>query len=274
MAVTFWWAGGGAFALLFFGFRYWGYLHYPFWFRSGALGTATPEDFGVAYQEVHIASGRSRLAAWWVPAPAEQASGKAVIIYHGNQEALSDWAEVVARLHGAGHGVLVFDYSGFGNSSGRPTPHQLRRDAWAVFHRARELAGPAARIYLLGFSLGAAVLMDSLARESWGAAGMILVGAYSRVRDLLPRISPLPRWAAFLFPNLQDNLRAIAENGLPTLLVHSTDDEVVPVAQARRLAEESGPEVRLEEVSGPGHTDFFRDSRSPYWPPVLAFLER
>ncbi|HKJ89199.1 MAG TPA: alpha/beta fold hydrolase [Gammaproteobacteria bacterium] len=266
------WAGGGAVALGYFGFRYWGYRYFPFWFKGGQPGTETPEDHGLPFRQVTIMSGRCRLAAWWVPAPEDGASGKAVVIYHGNQETLTDWPGAIAWLHAAGHAVLAFDYAGFGDSTGLSTPRQLQRDAWAAFHRCRELAGPSARIYLVGFSLGCAVLLHTLGRESRGAAGMVLVGAYASVRDMLPRLLPLPRWSAFLFPNLHNDLRAIRQTRLPTLLLHSTDDEVVPVAQARRLAERGGPEVRAREVDGPDHADLLRDPGSAYWDPLLSFL--
>mgnify|MGYP000123087423 CR=1 FL=1 len=254
------------------GFRYWVYHFHPFPLGGREAGATTPADFGVGYEPITISSGRSVLDAWWVPPPPNRDSGKAVLICHGNRETLSDWAGGVARLHGAGHSALVFDYSGFGASTGRATPRQLRRDARAAFAEMNRRAGAGTELYLLGYSLGTGVLLEGLAQEVPETAGMVLVAPYADLRTLPSRLTSIPRWARRLVPDVHNNLKAIRANRQPTLILHSRDDEAVPLADARALAEAGGEGVVLREVTGWSHGDFFRRPDSAYWDVVLEFL--
>ncbi|MEF8793110.1 alpha/beta hydrolase [Thiohalorhabdus sp.] len=221
------------------GFRYWIYHHPPFRLRGGEPGSATPADYGLPFEAITIASDGSRLAAWWVPAPPSHPSGKAVLICHGNRETLSGWAGPVAYLHGAGHAFLVFDYSGFGASTGRATPRRLGRDCRAAFAELRGWATAQTELYMLGYSLGTGVLLESLAREGPETAGTILVSPHADMR---------------------------------TLILHSRDNEVVPASAVRALAEAAGKGAVLREITGWSHGDFFRRPDSAYWDVVPEFI--
>jgi uncharacterized protein len=93
-----------------------------------------------------------------------------------------------ALLTATGFDVLLFDYRGYGRSSGRLTEHDTYRDARAALTCL--IAQPAvdpARVFYLGESLGGAVALD-LALER-PPAGLVLLSAFSGVRDL-GRIDP------------------------------------------------------------------------------------
>jgi acetyl esterase/lipase len=64
--------------------------------------------------------------------------------------------------------------------------------------------------------------------------------------------------------------------GVPLLLVHGLDDDVVPVEQSRTLAERAeaaGDTVDLVEVPHTGHFEHL-DPTTPAWTPVVDFLDR
>src|SRR5258705_9434940 len=69
-------------------------------------GHRTPS---VPYEELQIPSGDRTLRAFFVPA-----DGPGLLIFHGNGEAISGWADALKLLHEAGIAAMVFDYSGFG----------------------------------------------------------------------------------------------------------------------------------------------------------------
>ena len=64
--------------------------------------------------------------------------------------------------------------------------------------------------------------------------------------------SDRPQWAA-AFTALQPDVSATKMAPRPVLVVHGADDEEVPVADGRRLAESAGPRAELRVLAGAGH---------------------
>ena len=67
-----------------------------------------------------------------------------------------------------------------------------------------------------------------------------------------------------------DVLAASERRSSPWLLVHGTEDETVPVDEARRLAERASGEASLLEVDGAGHTF---GARHPFAGPTRELIE-
>lgn len=64
----------------------------------------------------------------------------------------------IAMFHRLGYGVLIFDYRGYGRSTGQPSEAGLYRDAQTAWDRLTRQRGIAlGRIVLFGESLGGAV---------------------------------------------------------------------------------------------------------------------
>jgi alpha-beta hydrolase superfamily lysophospholipase len=150
--------------------------------RGGEPGT--PADLGLDYDELTIQSGSRALQAWWVKAARSHDSHKAILIYHGTNETISEWLPALQRLSQNGVSSFIFDYSGFGYSTGRGTFRTLREDALAARVLFDEKAGPAVDKYLLGLSLGSGVLLEGHARLTLGTCGVILVAAFTSLGDV------------------------------------------------------------------------------------------
>ena len=80
-----------------------------------ALGTKTPENWGLSYENANFwTSDHVRLSAWYVPSR----NGAALVVMHGsgsNKESVLPQASVLARQ---GYGVLMVDARGHGQSGG------------------------------------------------------------------------------------------------------------------------------------------------------------
>src|ERR671924_197295 len=74
---------------------------------------------------------RERLHGWWVPTRGGSAGGH-VLLCHGNAGNVGDRVLHAALLSAAGLDVLLFDYRGYGRSSGRPSEPGTYRDAHAA----------------------------------------------------------------------------------------------------------------------------------------------
>ena len=182
-----------------------------------------------------------------------------VLFAHGNGELIDDWLRPFGELPRAGVGVLLVEFPGYGRSGGAPTQQSITRAVIAGydFLVAQPDVDPA-RIVAYGRSLGGGGAC-ALALER-PLAGLILESTFTSVRALAPRFG-LPG-ALVLDPF--DNLSAVEQLEIPTLVLHGERDELIPVAHGEALSLAAGTQlVRLPC----GHNDCARP-----WAEVLGFL--
>lgn len=254
------------------------------------LGSRTPADLGLAYDDVTLrTSDGVELAGWWV-APR---NGAAVVVLHGagsTRTAALDQAGVLAR---AGFGVLLVDARGHGESEGRGMDLGWwgERDAAAAVDVA--LAQPdveANRVGLLGLSMGG--------EEAIGAAGVdervgavVAEGASNRVASdkgyldaygVRGHLQQGIDWltyavAGLLSPApepepLRSSVVTAAERGARFLLVAAGEVETERLA-AERLQRAAPASVEVWTVPGSGHVQGLRTAPAVWERRVVGFFE-
>ncbi len=138
--------------------------------------TGDPSSLGLAYQQVRFfpdAAGQPQLDGWWIPS--DVPSEPVALLLHDGEGSMSDALPVARALHDARLGVLLFDYRGFGRSSGQhPTEKLMEQDAEAALRWLAETqhAKPSETV-LFGDRLGAALAVH-LAVQHSDIAGIIL----------------------------------------------------------------------------------------------------
>lgn len=233
-------------------------------------GSRTPAARGLAYEELKIPSGDRVLRAFYVPA--DDPLAPALLIFHGNGEAISSWVEALKLLHDAGVTAMVFDYSGFGASTGAPTLAHFREDGFAAWRAFRTRLPAATRACAYGLSLGSGVLLD-LASELAPAPDCVATsGAFTSARDAAALFKRVPRWAAPLLPDVLDNVEGAARLQAPLLVEHGDRDELFPVAYAERIAA-AHPGAELLIVPGMKHGDPVAHPGEAAWKGVVAFVK-
>ena len=91
----------------------------------------TPSRLGLEAEEVHLRPELEvQLHAWFFPLPDPLAT---LLFCHGNAGNVSHRLENVYYLLQTGFQVLLFDYRGYGHSSGQPSEEGLYRDAVAAW---------------------------------------------------------------------------------------------------------------------------------------------
>lgn len=225
-------------------------LHSLLFFPTRAI-EQTPAQAGLAYRELAFeAEDGERLHGWRLDR--RSAPIGHVLLCHGNGGNIGDRVLFAALLTAAGFDVVLFDYRGYGRSSGRPSEQGTYRDARAAL--ACLLAQPgveASRMLLLGESLGGAVAVDlALAHPP---AGLVLVSAFTNIRAMARLHYPfIP---AALVPDAYPSLRRIGDLRAPLLVLHAEGDEVVPLSHARDLFEAAPEPKRIRTLPGVGHGD-------------------
>ena len=187
-----------------------------------------------------------RLYGWWKrPAPAHGA----MLLLCGKGVIVSDEAGLFRDLAAQGFGVLAIDYRGNGVSTGSPTEAGLRADARAGFDFIRAKA-PQAKIAVLGTSLGTGIAAG-LAHDR-PVAGVLLNSPYASVVRLYElRGPPLPY--RLIMPDQLDSEALIGGLRVPVMILHGTEDDAIPVAEARGLYAAAREPKSLIVVEGAGH---------------------
>jgi fermentation-respiration switch protein FrsA (DUF1100 family) len=228
----------------------------------------TPGHLGLDYDDVHFeAADGSRLHGWFVGGSRPET----FLWFHGNAGNISHRIDNLRLLHDrVGASVFLFDYRGYGLSSGRPTETGLFEDARAALTELRQRSDVRAdRIVYFGRSLGSAVALDLAIDHP--PHGLILETPFTSVRAMVNAILPGPfgRFA----PNLFDNLSKVQGLRRPVLFVHGDRDEVVPYPQGVELFDAAPQPKRLHTIHGAGHNDTYLVGGADYFERFREFLD-
>jgi uncharacterized protein len=192
---------------------------------------------------------------------------RVVAYFHGNGEDLADSIPMISVLRSLGVGVLAVEYPGYGIAGGSPSEQGAYAAAESALGWLRTEHGVGAdRVILLGQSLGTGVASE-MARRGLGAR-LVLISPFTSILDMGRRM--LPFVPAFLVRHRFDTQSKAAAIALPVLIIHGTEDEVVPFAMGERLAR-AFPRAQFVAIPGGRHNDLLtvhaievREALSPF----------
>lgn len=210
----------------------------------------TPAALGLAFEELAIPTGDGEtLAGWYVPAPNARAT---LLFLHGNAGNIGQRIDLIAMFQRLGLNVLIFDYRGYGTSTGKPGETGTYRDAEAAWRHLTEKRGiPASDILVFGESLGGAIAAELVRHHTPRA--LVLYATFTSIPDMARHYYPyLP--TGLLARLRYDTRTALAAAQCPVLLLHSRDDEITPFSHGRELLDAAPQPKRLVELQG-GHND-------------------
>jgi alpha-beta hydrolase superfamily lysophospholipase len=194
----------------------------------------------------------ARLHALWL---ANDNPGAPVLLYlHGARWDVTGSAPRVRRMAAQGFSVLAIDYRGFGKSSGGdelPSEAKAYEDARAAWDWiARE--HPQQRRYIFGHSLGSAIAVE-LASQVDDASGLIVEGSFTSIPDVFTT----QPWGwlplAGLITQRFDAASRIDKVRVPVLVVHGSEDSLIPSRLGRALFERAPAPKRFVLVEGGSH---------------------
>ncbi len=242
-------------------------IYFP---ETGRDLIAIPEQIGLVYESVEITTtDNETLHGWFIPAPAATAAKGTVLFFHGNAGNISYRLDYLAMLAELGYDTFIFDYRGYGRSSGSPSEFGTYLDAQAAWHYLTVTKGvPPARVVLFGESLGGAVAAWLAAHEKPGA--LVLASTFTSVPDMAVKIYPfLPARLLSRFEyNTLEYLRSVT---CPVFVAHSPQDDIVPFEQGRALFQAAPEPKQFLELQG-GHNDGFIFMQKPWIKALADFI--
>jgi len=223
-----------------------------------------PEDYGIPRERVdHVwfeTDDGEMLHGWYCRAEQPTASA---LYCHGNTGNLTNTAHVMPHLMASGINVLLFDYRGFGRSTGRPSIDGIVSDGLCAARFHEEIRPTELPSILYGYSLGGAVAAQVIQHHSFD--GLILQSTFTNLRDLARVTFRLP--LHLVAGDFFDTLTAVRKLKVPVLVLHGSEDEVCPSWMAHKLYEAgSHQRKQIQLVTGGLHKDLYvRDSDALVW---------
>lgn len=233
----------------------------------GRALTASPGDIGLQFEDVSLTTADNEvLHGWFVPTTGSVGT---VLFFHGNAGNISHRLDSIEIFNELNLDVLILDYRGYGQSSGKTSEQGTYTDAqtaWDYLVNERGIAPE--EIVIFGRSLGGAVASWLAARATPGA--VILESCFTSVPDMAERLYPfLParKFTRLQYPVIE-HVKLISS---PLLVVHSQQDEIIPFDMGQAVFA-AAPEPKEMLIISGDHNGGFLLNRHQYQSVIGSFL--
>ena len=234
---------------------------------------ADPEEVNLEIfdaEVVPLQTGFGEIESWFIP-PTRRTNPKpypTVIFAHGNSELIDNYPatypEQFLRFLDLGMAVHLVEYPGYGRSAGEPSEKTVTEAFVAAYDYVIERGDvDADNIVLFGRSLGGGAVCTLAARRP--SRAMILFTTFSSIRDMAGTyMAP-----GFFVRDQFDNLSVVEAYNGPVLVIHGTEDRLIPYEQGVRLSSAAQQGTLLTYKCGHGDCPPDWDE---YWQQVVRFL--
>lgn len=242
-------------------------IYYP-----AAEVEVTPKALGLPFEEVWIdVDPGVRLQGWLIKAAKEP--GVATVLFsHGNAGNISDRLDRVLRLRELGADFLLYDYRGYGRSTGSPDEEGTYRDGRAAYdYLVRTRGVDPGHLVLMGESLGCAISIQLAIERK--AAGLVIEAPFASIAHMANAIYPFLPLGSFIRTRYE-NVKKIPRLKMPLLVVQGTRDEVIPVAQGRLVFDAAPQPKQYLAIEGAHHNDVYVIGGDAYRKALSEFIAR
>ena len=242
--------------------------HLLFFPTRGSPG-APPPLAGTRGEDVALTTSDGvGIHGWWYEV---DEGAPVVLFFHGNAGDISGRTPIALGLIEEGFSVLLLEYRGYGGSDGSPTEEGLYEDGRAGYDFALSRAGSPDRVVIHGRSMGGAVAARIAAEKEVGA--LILESAFTSLVDVGKAVYPLiPSFLLTRLRGLYATQDAVRKVEAPVLIVHGTEDEIVPVRMGLALLESASEPKEWYGIEGAGHNDTFYMGGEEYFQRIGTFV--
>lgn len=211
------------------------------------------------------------LHGWFFENPAARWT---ILFSHGNAGNLLNRQLTVEFLLNCGVSVFLYDYQGFGKSTGKPTVEGICDDAVAAYDymTKTENVDPDGIVFY-GESLGVGVTTYlSTLRQ---CRGLILQSGFAALRKIaLDLYPPLAVYPTSLFPSPPLDSIAVVKNAHPPLLImHGMQDGVVPFSHGEAIYAAASAKKSFLRLPQSTHNDMYTTSPQECLAALSEFLE-
>ena len=165
---------------------------------------------------------------YFSPAPPNSPfSNITILFFHGNAISMNTMADTAMLFHDIGVNFIMFDYRGYGKSTGTPSEEGTYKDAEAIIKYVLSLTNiDTNNIFFLGHSLGTAIATEMTLK--YKPKALILAAGFTSIDDMTDYYTTYSFPSSWFVEYKYDTISKIPNVSVPILFIHGTADEVVP----------------------------------------------
>ncbi len=201
-----------------------------------------------------------------------------VLYFHGNGEVVDDYDEIGPLYNKTDMNLLVTDYRGYGWSSGSPTVTSMFNDAHHLLLETQKWLKKnnyTGHFFVMGRSLGSACAIDLCQRESDRIKGLIIESGFCETLPLIRTLGIDPSGYDIKESECFNNCQKISKVKIPTLILHGSNDSLIPCVQGEKLHVSSGAQSKqFQVIPGADHNTMILTAGMEYFNTIKTFVDR
>lgn len=191
-----------------------------------------------------------KLEAWYRK---PDSSKKMAIILHGNSGNISNRAHLLQELINLGYGFIIPAWRGFGKSEGSPSLSGLYLDAESAIEFLKSQNIKLSDTIIIGESLGTGIATKMATQYKF--KGIFLITPYKSIAARADELYPF-MMARYLTKDNFSVIDNIDKVNQPVLIIHCTDDDVIPLHHAQEVYAKAKDPKRMVTYQGCNHTNY------------------
>lgn len=173
-----------------------------------------------------------------------------VLVFHGNGDAAAYQQIKAKALVDTGYGALLVEYRGYGGSTGSPTAAGLFIDGIASYDFVRKMGNQPIGLYAHSLGTGVAVHLATKRK----VFALVLESPFDSLQAVAQNQMPFIPMGIFLKHKFRSD-ELIGQIDTPILIMHGSDDALIPIEHGRRLMKAAPPDTVFMEIPGAGHNN-------------------
>jgi uncharacterized protein len=216
-------------------------------FLEGDAVTETPLDYTI--ESVVFESANGSQINGWLMKPKGVEVKTTLVHFHGNAGCLLYQYQAMAPLLKYGYQAFVFDYSGFGFSTGKATRKNVLIDAnSALDYVLASEAVKDTKVVIYGQSLGGHLSAVVASERQNDIDALVIEGAFSSHRDIAADMVPV--LGKIFVVEKYNGFKDLRDYKKPVLVIHSTEDDVIPFRMGQKLYANANEPKQFYEIRG------------------------
>jgi len=248
------------------------WLEIFFSFPWGIITFLKPTEQTFELEDIYLQVNNKKLHGIFV----QWSSDKAIYMFHGNGGPIPIFYERIAYLNSLWYSVFVYDYPGYGKSSGIPTNKNIADFSHAFYHEIVSKKNiPPENITLWGYSIGSAVATQFAYTYPNAYNRLILISPFASRYDVVRDKFGYPWQSLFFRKNTFNTAQTIASISRPLMIIHGDSDTLLPISHSKKIWENTPPnqEKYFLTLQWAWHIFSFADYGEKFQEAIQDFIE-